>query len=203
MSSSRYLAVTTLKSETNCMPELIVLPGIGNSGERHWQTLWEQGEGAMRRFCPGSWDAPELDDWCDALDRAVTGASESPILVAHSLACLLVAHWSERSSLAVRGAFLVSVPDPTAAVFPRAEAASFVSVPARRLRFPSTIIASSNDPYGPLAYQRQRASEWGSDFVEVGAFGHINAASGVGAWPEGRRLLDRFAAGLIEPVETV
>jgi predicted alpha/beta hydrolase family esterase len=36
-----------------------------------------------------SWAAPELDDWCDAIDRAVQRAgSASTVLVAHSLGCL-------------------------------------------------------------------------------------------------------------------
>ncbi|MEG9472588.1 MAG: alpha/beta hydrolase [Sphingomonas sanguinis] len=31
--------------------------------------------------------------------------------------------------------------------------------------------------------------------VEVGALGHINGASGLGSWPEGRRLLTAFRSG--------
>lgn len=172
------------------MTQFITLPGIGGSGSQHWQTLWEQDNGRWRRFSPSSWDAPRLDDWCAALERAVAQADAPPILVAHSLACLLVAHWSARSTAPVAGALLVAVPDPDSAQFPSVEAASFVDAPQQALRFPSMVVASSNDPYGSLAYQRDRAAAWGSRFANIGAYGHINAASGVGAWPAGRQLLD-------------
>jgi hypothetical protein len=38
------------------------------------------------------------------------------------------------------------------------------------------------------------ASFWGSHFVDAGAQGHLNAASGIGWWEEGRQLLDRVIA---------
>lgn len=178
------------------MTTFITLPGIGSSGPAHWHTLWETAEPNMHRFQPKSWDAPQLGDWCDALDEAVAATTTSPVLVAHSLACLLVVHWSVRSARSVRGAFLVSVPDPASAKFPKIEAASFADVPNERLRFPSLIVASRDDPYGTLAYQRDSAAAWGSDFADVGACGHINGASNLGAWPEGRQLLEAFAARL-------
>ena len=49
------------------MGALIMLPGLGGSGRRHWHTHWEAREPAARRFAPSSWDAPELTDWLDAL----------------------------------------------------------------------------------------------------------------------------------------
>ena len=52
----------------------IVLPGIFNSGPAHWQTRWEEQHPDWVRFEPTSWDAPDLDDWLAALDRAVTAA---------------------------------------------------------------------------------------------------------------------------------
>jgi len=91
---------------------MITLPGIGGSGEDHWQSLWEKAEPRLMRFQPTSWDEPELNDWVQSLERAIGGCERPPVLVAHSLACLLVAHWAMRSSSRVAGAFLVSVPDP-------------------------------------------------------------------------------------------
>lgn len=177
------------------MSEIIVLPGIGGSGPAHWQSLWEASDSRMHRFAPASWDEPALDDWIAALDEAVVQAmartDEPPLLVAHSLACLLVAHWSARSALPVRGAFLVAPPDPAGPSFPL-EAASFANPPISPLRFPAVVVASSDDPYGPLDFARQRAEQWGSTFVEAGTLGHINAASGLGAWAWGRDQLDRF-----------
>ena len=172
----------------------VTLPGIGNSGPDHWQSRWEEQCPDMVRFKPGSWDTPEIDNWLDALDTVVRKVGPNGVLVAHSLSCLLVAHWSGRSSLPIAGAFLVAVPDPSTAAFP-AEAASFSPTPVARLRFPSMILASSNDPYASIAYTRQCARQWGSAVVEVGPLGHVNAASGIGDWPWGRNRLLAFAEG--------
>ncbi|MBR0829014.1 serine hydrolase family protein [Bradyrhizobium manausense] len=177
------------------MRKMITLPGIGGSGDAHWQTRWERTEPRFTRFVPASWDQPDLDDWVQALERAVADSDEPPVLVAHSLACLLVAHWAARSSSPVAGAFLVSVPNPDGPAFPSA-AASFRSAPSAPLRFASLIVASSDDPYGDLAYIRQHARDWHAGLVTVGALGHINASSGLGDWAQGRGLLEAFCAGL-------
>lgn len=172
----------------------ITLPGIGGSSEVHWQTVWERADIRFKRFEPSSWDQPDLPDWVTALDRSVNTAEHPPVLVAHSLACLLVAHWAARSKADIAGAFLVSVPDPEGPKFPAA-AGSFCAVPTVALPFPSLIVASTNDPYGSVDYTRRRASEWHCGFVVVGAHGHINASSNLGGWPQGRALLDAFCAG--------
>jgi predicted alpha/beta hydrolase family esterase len=174
------------------MTEFIHLPGIGNSGEAHWHSHWENADPAIRRFAPASWDQPELSDWIAALDKAVSEARTPPILVAHSLSCLLVAHWQNVSRLPVKAAFLVAVPDPSSAVFP-AQAAGFADVPQHGFGFPSLIVASINDPYGALPYVEARAKQWGSMLKVIGPAGHINGQSGLGAWPEGLSLLTEFA----------
>lgn len=174
----------------------ITLPGIGGSGEQHWQSKWERDDASFKRFEPESWDQPELENWVASVDRAVASAVDRPILVAHSLACLLVAHWAARSSAGrVAGAFLVSVPDPTGAKFPAA-ASSFRAAPTVSLPFPALIIASTNDPYGTIEYSRRRATEWNASIIELGPLGHINAASNLGDWAQGRALLEAFSAGL-------
>ena len=177
------------------MTDIVILPGIGGSGDLHWQTRWETNEPRCRRFQPADWNRPELKDWISALDRAVAAASKPPLLVAHSLACLLVAHWQKVSTAPVAGAFLVAVPNPQSEAFP-VEAASFAGPPLGRFRFPSLIIASANDPYGTIEHARRKANQWGSGIVEVGELGHINEASGLGDWPQGKALLTAFAAGI-------
>jgi len=181
---------------------IIVLPGIGGSGPNHWQTHWEMQNSAMRRFQPSSWDQPDLEDWIAALDNAVSETEEPPLLIAHSLACLLVAHWAARSARQVCGAFLVSVPDPLCAIFP-SEAATFSDPPELPLPFPSLIVASDNDPYGSLEYAKQRAQQWNGGLVIAGALGHINGNSGIGNWPQGTMLLEAFQAGTKKQAMTV
>jgi predicted alpha/beta hydrolase family esterase len=51
------------------------------------------------------------------------------------------------------------------------------------------VLASRDDPYVTLDRARSFARDWGAVFVDLGTCGHINAASGLGDWPEGRRYL--------------
>jgi predicted alpha/beta hydrolase family esterase len=174
----------------------LVLPGYGNSGPAHWQTLWEAEEASFRRVDLGDWDSPARDAWVARLEKAVAAETGDLVIVAHSLACLLVAHWAASAPAAsldrVRSAFLVAPPDPAGPAFPPS-AAGFAPVPRETLPFRSLVVASSDDPYGSLEWQGGLASAWGSGFSAVGAKGHINAASGLGDWPEGWRLLQRLA----------
>jgi uncharacterized protein len=163
---------------------VLILPGIGDSGPAHWQTLWQRAYPRVRRVVQTDWDRPQCDAWSAALDAAVGESSPGVVLVAHSLACLLVAHWAASTRHVIHGALLVAVPDPSGPAFP-AEATGFSPLPMQRLPFTSLIVASSDDPYGSLAHAHRCASAWGSRIVEVGAAGHINAASGLGDWPAG------------------
>lgn len=177
------------------MTSVITLPGIDGSGPDHWQTHWEQRDRAFQRFQPSSWSEPDLTDWIVALDRAVLAQDEAPLLVAHSLACLLLAHWSHPVRQRVRGAFLVSVPDPDGPRFPRA-ASSFRDPPTSPLPFPALVIASSDDPYGSLDHAQRRAGQWGASILALGQLGHINEASGLASWPQGAQLFEAFRAGV-------
>ncbi|KPH06891.1 serine hydrolase family protein (plasmid) [Rhizobium acidisoli] len=175
------------------MTEIIHLPGIGNSGDLHWHTLWEKADPSICRFAPSSWDEPDLSDWIAALDQAVQSTHTPPVLVAHSLACLLVAHWHQMSDLPIKGAMLVAVPDPASPAFPT-QASSFARPPEKKFRFPSLIVASTDDPYGSLPYAQMRAEQWGSELKTIGAAGHINGQSKLGDWSEGLAHLRDFAS---------
>ncbi len=169
----------------------LVVPGIGNSGPNHWQTLWEHRYPGWQRVQQRDWDRPLCEEWLRGLDAAMARLTVPPVLIAHSMGCLLVAHWAKRSSSPVRAAFLVAVPDPASPVFPPA-AQGFQPVPAGKLSFPSLVVASSDDPFGSVAYARRCADDWGSTFAEVGAVGHINADSNIDEWPLGLELLERL-----------
>jgi predicted alpha/beta hydrolase family esterase len=139
------------------------------------------------------WEAPRCDDWVATLDAAVAGVGPGAVLVAHSLGCATVAHWCGRSSLPARCAFLVAPADVEAGTMPPG-ATGFAPMPLYRLRLPSMVVASDDDPFSTLERARTFAGAWGSRFVSVGAAGHINAASGLGEWHEGQRLLRELLA---------
>ena len=172
---------------------VLILPGIGNSGPDHWQSHWEQARNNYIRVNQSDWDNPKCADWVAALEGSVKRSGADTILVAHSLACLLVAHWAAQTNLPITAAFLVAVPNPKGPAFPT-QAIGFDRLPIQRLPFKSMIIASTNDPYGGVAYAEERAAIWGSDLVNIGAAGHINSASGLGAWPAGHILLQQLKA---------
>lgn len=196
MSLVNYLMQLVVSATAeDAMRDIITIPGIGGSGKTHWQTRWEEVEPRMRRFAPSSWDQPQLEDWIGALDREVAKSAVPPVLVVHSLSCLLVSHWALRTTHKAGAALLVAPPDPASAAFPP-EAFGFANPPSAALPFPSLIVASSDDPFGSIGYAKALASGWGSEFIEAGALGHINGSSGLGAWRQGREALAALEARL-------
>lgn len=167
---------------------MLILAGINNSGPDHWQSLWQKKHPEFLKVQHRDWDHPVCSEWMADLEKAVEGAGTETVLVAHSLGCLLLVHWAAKSLLPVKAALLVSVPDPSGANFPE-EAKGFDDLPSGRFRFPSIIVASTNDPYGSHEHMQACAEMWGSRFITLGAYGHINASSGLGSWPEGYELL--------------
>ena len=182
------------RDEVSVKAPVLILPGFGNSGSQHWQTLWELRHPDWQRVNLGEWDSPTCDDWIHALDVAVRACPSPPVLVAHSLACLLVAHWVHRLSRVPTGAFLVAVPDPKSDSFP-ASARGFMPVPLLPFMFRSLVVASANDPLGSPAYAKHCAMAWGSMFIDIGQAGHITVDSGHGEWPEGYDLFQQYVAG--------
>ena len=127
------------------------------------------------------------------LDGAVAACPVPPLIIAHSIGCLILAHWASRSEVPIHAAFLVAVPDPDGPAFPAA-AKGFAPVPLAALRCPSVVVASTDDPFGSVLHAQHCAAAWGSACVSIGAAGHINADSQLGAWPEGFSLLTGLIA---------
>ena len=61
-----------------------------------------------------------------------------------------------------------------------------------RLPFRSIVVASRDDQYITMDRAREYAAAWGSELVDLGDAGHINAASGLGTWAVGYGLLQRL-----------
>lgn len=174
---------------------MLILPGLGGSGPEHWQTRWEALYPGSVRVEQRDWDHPRREDWLAALGAAVAAAGEPVALVAHSLGCALVAHAAARPyAAAVTAALLVAPADVDSPAHTPPETRDFAPLPLRPLPFPSTVVASQDDPYVTLARARELAAAWGGEFVDAGPRGHLNAASGLGDWPDGRRHLEALLA---------
>ncbi len=167
---------------------VLIVPGFGGSGPDHWQSLWEEAHPEYQRVMQGDWFRPERDTWVAALDAAVARARHPVVLVAHSLGCLLVAHWAAQHQRPIHGALLVAPPDAEDPDF-AADDGGFTPIPVTPLPFASIVVASADDPYCSLERAEYFARAWGSLCVSVGASGHINAAAGFGPWPFGEELL--------------
>ena len=183
------------------MAAYVIVPGIGGSGDGHWQTLWQQdwGRDALR-ITPGSWDRPDLHDWIRAIQQAVSGISprsSAVIMVAHSLGCWAVAEWvrhvQQTTGQPIRvSALLVAPPDPRGPLFPAEAAPTFRELTPRPVPCRALVVASGNDPYCDTGTSRSLARGWNAQWHLAGDYGHINSASGVGDWTEGRELLAAF-----------
>lgn len=172
---------------------VLMVPGLGNSGPRHWQTLWEAELLHVRRVDLGNWDEPDRDMWVRNLDAAVRAATAPVVIVAHSLGCVAVVRWAASLGRphSVAGALLVAPADCEQNGAAPCIAA-FGPMPQAPLPFPALLVASRDDPFMRFERAAQLAAGWGSELVDAGAAGHINADSRLGAWPFGRRLLGRF-----------
>jgi uncharacterized protein len=203
-------------------PTFLILPGWQNSGPSHWQSLWEA-QLPAQRVLQHDWMHPLRGDWITRMEdhllsinehqaqnrrgleaenalkiRSSTGSERVPadvILIAHSLGCHLVAAWASlsQSTQRIRGALLVAPPDVQRADFPL-EMKSWREPVLQSLPFASICVISSNDPFCDAGRAQSMARAWGSDCIDIGARGHINAESGLGDWPQGQALLRRLAA---------
>ena len=173
---------------------VLLLPGWQNSGPAHWQSLWEQQQG-YARLDQHDWQRPLRGDWIARLEDVLLSHPAPVLLVAHSLGCLLVAAWAShsRNTHRVKAALLVAPGDAEREEL-RPVLTSWSPIPMLVLPFKSTLVGSRNDPYCSFERAGQFARAWGSDLVDAGPLGHINAESGVGDWPQGLALLNKLSA---------
>jgi predicted alpha/beta hydrolase family esterase len=180
-------------------PEFVFLAGIRNSEPEHWQRHWYRSRADALWVEHDDWECVSRDRWVAELDATVASRRKPTVLIGHSLGCLLAAEWlREHPTSAVVGAFLVAPPDVSAAGFP-CSVLGFRPPEASRLGTlpcPAMVVASTSDPYASIEYARTVACHWGAALVDVGDRGHINLASGLSDWPEGKTLFERFVGSL-------
>jgi predicted alpha/beta hydrolase family esterase len=177
---------------TSRQATILIVPGLRDHVEDHWQTHLERKLSSVRSIV----SVPPLE--VDKLSRAARVAAiqrtveaiEGPILaVAHSAGVVMLVHWAQEHARRLEGALLAAPPDfesPLPTGYPTLDALQvngWLPVPRRALPFPSIVAASTNDPLATFERVTQMAKDWGSELVNVGAAGHLNPASGFGEWP--------------------
>ena len=174
---------------------VVIVPGLREHVAEHWQTLLEAKLSNVRSVPPLETD--KLD--CAARVRAIQQQLEQiegpVILVAHSAGVLMVAHWAARHSRPIKGALLAAPPDLNATWpqnYPSPEtlrANGWDPLPKGALPFRSIVAASNNDHLSSLDAAADLAEGWESEFLNLGAVGHLNPASGFGPWPQAEALI--------------
>lgn len=172
-------------------PLCLTIPGLGNSGPDHWQSIWERDRRDCERVPLGCWDNPSRNVWVGRIDQAVRAAPCPVVLVAHSLGCLAVVWWvtmmGEATAGDVAGALLVAPPDVDR--MDDGRLVDFAPTPRALLPFPTVVVASRDDPWCGFDRSQDFAAGWGAEFVDAGDAGHLNAESDLGRWADGQALL--------------
>ena len=174
-------------------PHLLIIPGLGDSGEKHWQSFWLQKFTNSTKVIQDNWDEPQLQQWLARLDENIQKIQQPTIFVAHSLAVSLVMHWiTQNNNPNIIGAFLVAPADVNSPKHTPDFLRHFSPIPTHILPFPSIVIGTENDPYISLERAKELASHWGSDFANIGNKGHINSESNLEYWEEGQEFLKQL-----------
>lgn len=173
--------------------QLLILPGLGDSNEKHWQTFWHKKFKNSVRLVQDNWDEPIREEWLIRLNEAISKLTSPTLLVAHSLAVSLVLHWAkENSNKNIIGALLVAPADVDSPQHTPECVRNFSPMPIYQLPFPSIVVASENDPYASFERKQFFAKKWGSELVNVGQLGHINSDCELEYWEEGQAILKQL-----------
>ena len=180
------------------MTRTLMVPGCGGSGPEHWQTHWQRLDPRAEMVELGDWTGASLASLHERLDAAIRADSTPLVVVAHGLACGLLAYWALEGQHQVKsgyplvvGLMMVAPTDlDVKEVRDLPAVASLSPMPLERLPLPTLVVASDDDPLLTLRRAAEFADGWGAALVEVGPLGHINHASNLGTWYRGRALLD-------------
>ena len=176
--------------------DILIIPGYKGSSDDHWQSRWERKLSTARRVVQDEWSKPVLDDWTDAVAAAVNACERPVILVAHSLGVAAAVQAVKKFTRPVAGGFFVAPPDVSNETIRPRHLRTFGPYMREPLPFPSLVVASRNDGFSSFEAAEDIAGAWGSQFVDAGEIGHINADSGHGPWPEGLLTFGRFMSQL-------
>jgi len=172
------------------LPMIVIVYGYDGSGPGHWQR-WLEEELKRRDAAAVIPDlpepaAPQKEAWVRALAAVVAGAPPPVTFVCHSLGCWAVDHLlAERGAGGVHAALLVAPPSPyllfepvESFLPPPRLAAAWAPIAPRTL-----VVGSDNDDFTAPEEFAEIARALGVRHQIIPAAGHLNVASGYGAWP--------------------
>lgn len=164
---------------------VLIVPGLRNSDENHWQSRWEEKLPNSKRIELAEWDTPDLEKWKQGIRQQLHNTDKPVVIIAHSFGTLASASIAQEFPEKIAALFLVAPADPD-----KFQIAA--QLPQHSLPVTAQIIASSNDPWLTEAKAAYWALLWGTDYLRFKNVGHINSASNLGDWPEGITQLQRL-----------
>jgi predicted alpha/beta hydrolase family esterase len=185
---------------TMTRPTVLIVPGLRDHVDDHWQTLLAARLDRVRTVPPMGRENLDRAARVRATEQTALEIDGPVIVVAHSGGVITAVHWARQTRCEVLGALLATPPDFERAMplgFPTTcalEAGGWMPVPKDPLPFPSIVAASRNDPLADYARVTAFARAWGSRLVDLGKVGHLNPASGFGDWPRALSLIDELGA---------
>lgn len=176
--------------------DIVMFPGWMGAGPDHWLSRWQAKLKTARWVRHENWSSRDPEDWFQSVAGAVNGGSHPIVLVAHALGAASIVQAAPRFNNKVAGAFLVAPPDLSPSNESMNDLVPFGRYSNDPLPFPSTLVASRNDPHCSYERSQEMAADWGSHLVDAGSSGHLDTESGHGPWPEGLMVFAGFMAKL-------
>ncbi|PUA27388.1 MAG: alpha/beta hydrolase [Cellvibrio sp. 79] len=178
-------SVNSFFPQSLCNQPVLIVPGLRNSDENHWQSRWEEKLPGSKRIELTEWDTPDLEKWKQGIRDQLQNADRPVVIIAHSFGTLASASIAQEFPEKIAALFLVAPADPD-------KFNIAAQLPQHSLPVPAQIIASSNDPWLTEAKAAYWALLWGADYLRFKNVGHINSASNLGDWQDGITQLQRL-----------
>ena len=169
----------------------IIVPGVGGSGQNHWQSWLQRRLMSCSRVEQHDWNKPLLAQWVANFVSATLKVEASIQVVAHSFGCLTaVAAIHQHPELAkkIKKLILVAPANPSRFGengFARDSVGNYTEFFHNiKLYIPTQMIISENDPWLNFEDAKALAQAWKIQPINLGQVGHINVDSGFGPFPE-------------------
>jgi predicted alpha/beta hydrolase family esterase len=171
-------------------PSYLILHGYEGSGPGHWQT-WlagrlRAGEATVAYPDLPDADSPQLRTWLEALAGELDALSEPPVVLCHSLACLL---WFHHAAAGGKPAARILMAAPPSATGAPDVLASFFPPPldagalAESAPEGVRLVCSDDDPFCPEGAVELYGRPLGLPTDVLPGRGHLNPDAGLGPWP--------------------